>query len=80
MSKVPLCMELDIEWGEDIISVRWRAKMAHVRQSRPDSGLGFQVKILKMVSMVPYSFASGGPDIIPVQPVSPQCQSERVLY
>ena len=27
--------------------VRWRANSAHIRQSRPDSGLGFQVKILK---------------------------------
>ena len=49
MSKVPLCMELNIEWGEGIISVRCRAKMAHVRQSRPDSGLGFQVKICPLL-------------------------------
>ena len=29
-------------WG-----VRCRANMAHVRQSRPDSGLGFQEKVLE---------------------------------
>ena len=27
--------------------VRCRANMAHIRQSRPDCGLGFQVKVLK---------------------------------
>ena len=28
-------------------TVRYRAKMAHTRQSRPSAGLGFQVKVLK---------------------------------
>ena len=27
--------------------------MAHVRQSRPDSGLGFQIKVLKTLYVVP---------------------------
>jgi hypothetical protein len=27
--------------------------MAHKRQSRPDSGLGFQVKVLEIVDVVP---------------------------
>ena len=27
--------------------------MAHIRQSRPDSGLGFQVKVLKACYVVP---------------------------
>jgi hypothetical protein len=29
--------------------------MAHIRQSRPDSGLGFQVRDLKIVQDVPSS-------------------------
>jgi hypothetical protein len=32
---------------------RSRANMAHIRQSRPDSGLGFQVKVLKLFKGVP---------------------------
>ena len=31
--------------------LRCRANMAHIRQSRPDSGLGFQVEVPKTVSM-----------------------------
>ena len=33
--------------------------MAHTRLSRPDSGLGFQVKVLKTFQMVPSSLGSG---------------------
>ena len=33
--------------------------MAHIRQSGPDSGLGFQVKVLKMFLVVPSSLGSG---------------------
>jgi len=33
--------------------------MAHIRQSRPDSGLGFQVKVLKTFQVVPSSLESG---------------------
>ena len=29
--------------------------MAHIRQSRQDSGLGFQVKVLKLFKVVPSS-------------------------
>jgi hypothetical protein len=32
--------------------------MAHIRQSRPDSGLGFQVKVLKIFQVVPSSLGS----------------------
>ena len=32
---------------------RCRANMAHVRQSRPDSGLGFQVKFLNPFKLLP---------------------------
>ena len=32
---------------ESDYSCRFRANMAHVRQSRPESGLDFQVKVLK---------------------------------
>ena len=35
--------------------------MAHVRQSRPDYGLGFQVKVLKPFQVVPSSLGSGRP-------------------
>ena len=34
-----------IRWRDQIIN-RCRANMAHIRQSRPDSGIGFQVKSL----------------------------------
>ena len=37
---------------------RCRANMAHVRQAGPDSGLGFQVKVLKN-QIVPSSLGSG---------------------
>ena len=33
--------------------------MAHVRQSRPDSGLGFQIKMLATFEIVPNSLGSG---------------------
>ena len=33
--------------------------MAHIRQSRPDSGLGFHVKVLKIFQVVPSSLGSG---------------------
>ena len=36
-----------------------RANMAHIRQSRPDSGLGFQIKVLNTFHMV-LSPGSGG--------------------
>jgi len=38
---------------------RCRANMAHVRQSRPDSGIGFQVKVPEMFQVVPCSLGSG---------------------
>ena len=33
--------------------------MAHTRQSRPDSGPGFQVKFLKRFQVVPFSLGGG---------------------
>ena len=33
--------------------------MAHIGQSRPDSGLGVQVEILKPLYVVPFSLESG---------------------
>jgi len=33
--------------------IRRQTDMAHKRQSRPDSGLGFQVKVLEIVDVVP---------------------------
>ena len=50
--------------GEGVVShergtaVRCRANVAHLRQSRPDYGLGFQVKFLKTFQVVPFSFAT----------------------
>ena len=35
------------------------ANMAHVRQSRPDPGLGFQVKVVSTFEVVPSSLGSG---------------------
>ena len=38
---------------------RCRANMAHIRQSRPDYGLGFQVEVLKTVEVVSFPLGSG---------------------
>jgi len=51
---------------------RCRANSAQIRQSRPDSGLGFQVKFLKIVYVFPLGShaegldgpASGGLDVV----------------
>ena len=36
-----------------------RAKIAHIAQSRPDSGLGFQMQVLKTVAVVSTLLGSG---------------------
>jgi hypothetical protein len=36
-----------------------RANMAHVRQSRPDSGLDVQALVLESIQVVPFSLESG---------------------
>jgi len=51
---------------------RCRANMAHVRQSRPDSGLGSQVKDLKPFQVVPSSLVSGNSDTLLPCVVLPQ--------
>jgi len=38
---------------------RFRANMVHVRQSRPDSGRGFEITVLKTYQAVPALLASG---------------------
>ena len=38
---------------------RCRANMAYIRQSRPDSGLGFQVKVVEAFQLVLSSLGSG---------------------
>jgi len=38
---------------------RCGANMAHVKQSRPDSGLGFQVEVLEIFQVVPSSQTNG---------------------
>jgi len=42
-------------WGEtsECCTDSCRVDMTHVRQSRPDSGLVFQVKVLKSFQVVP---------------------------
>ena len=40
---------------------RCRANSEHIRQSRPDSGLGFQEKVLHTFQAVPSSLGSGVP-------------------
>jgi len=37
-----------------------RANMAHVKRSRPDPSLGFQVNVLKIVLAVPFALGRGG--------------------
>ena len=39
--------------------LRCRANMAHIRQSRSDSGLGVQMKVLRTLSVVPSSLGNG---------------------
>ena len=34
--------------------------MAHIRQSRPDHGLGFEVDVLTAFQVFPFSLGSGG--------------------
>ena len=38
-----------------------RANMAHIRNSRPDSGLGSEVKVLKASEVLPSLLGSGVP-------------------
>ena len=43
---------------------RCRPNMAHIRQSRPDSGLGFQVKFVKTFQVVPFALGSGKSTVV----------------
>ena len=47
-----------LPWGKPL---RQSSNMAHVRQSRPDSGRGFQLKDLQIFSVVRYSLGRGPP-------------------
>jgi hypothetical protein len=42
-----------------VLHARCRANMAHTRESRPDSDLGFQAKVLSLCQVVPSSFGTG---------------------
>ena len=44
--------------GDERVPLASDPNMAHVRQSGPDLGLGFQVKVRKPFSAVPYSLGS----------------------
>ena len=46
-------------WAPLASQGRCRANMAHIRQSRPDSGLGFHIEVLKIFSVVLSSRGSG---------------------
>jgi len=46
--------------GPFVGRVRCRANSVHERQSRPESGLGFQVKVLKISKLSPCSLGRGG--------------------
>ena len=54
-----------------LIDDRCRANMAHIRQPRPDSGLGVQVKVLALFQGVASSLWSGGKGR---QPKGPNCE------
>ena len=56
-----------------LLSLRFRANVAHIRQSRPDSGLGFQVKGSKPLYVAPSSLGSGRPEDLVFN-------ADRVLY
>jgi len=45
--------------GGSVGRYRCRANMAHMRQSRLDAGLGFEVQVLRMFLAVPTSLGSG---------------------
>jgi len=50
-------------WARGGYSVR--ANSAHIRESRPYSGLGLQVKVLKLLYGVPYSYrGADGLDVV----------------
>ena len=45
-----------LRWG---LSVRCRANSAHIRQKEPESGSGFQVKVLKTSLLFPLALGKG---------------------
>ena len=45
--------------ADDISGLRSRANMHHIRQSRPDSGLGFQIKVRHSLHIDPSELGSG---------------------
>jgi len=50
---------LDSTDAHRVNNIRCRAKTAHIRQSRPDPGLVFQVKVLETFQGVPSCLGSG---------------------
>jgi len=69
--------QMDVNTTESCVThVRCRAKMAHTRQSRPDPGLGFQVKVLETFKLFPLrseavSTVSGDLKPMPGEPAFP---------
>ena len=66
-------------WGFWGCPPRLRANMAHIRQSRPDSGIGYLGKVLQTVSLAPSSHGSGLRFRDCTPPPSPRCISQNVL-
>ena len=54
-----ICLQREVKRVVKKKKNRGRANMAHTRQSRPDSGLGSQVKGRRSFKAVPASLASG---------------------
>ena len=63
--EVDECVVVFCGVGQGVFSVRCLANMAHIRQSRPESGLGFQVNVLQLLQVVPSSLGSGCSDAWP---------------
>ena len=59
-SRIPGVLPTDQAYGATPHQVpqRARANMARIRQSRPDAGLGFQLKFRKTPEIVPSSLGS----------------------
>ena len=53
--------------GSSANTIRCRANSAHVRQSRPDSGLGFKVEVLNMFSIFAQKRTDHAPTTLSMQ-------------
>ena len=66
--------------SRNVAAPRYRANMEHIRQSRPNSGLGFQVKVLETFKVALYSLGSGtAPSGLPLLIYYSGCRSKKPL-